>query len=156
MHSVTIKRNSQGIKIRILRGLTLDLVGWVKAWKVGLRGWWVNGLSAPCLRGDGELLSWTLLCLGWSQLSGELMTFSWGRWVEFDSGLLQMFAVCLQTKNVLTSCVSLTLCWWQVYFPLVLYWKAPHWCGRLVWTLNLGVMNLSLEGLMRLRKHRPL
>lgn len=53
------QENSWGIKIWIVRGLMLDVVGWLEDWQTGLRGRRVKGLSAPCLGCEADLLSWS-------------------------------------------------------------------------------------------------
>lgn len=89
MQSVAITISSWGIKIWIVGGLTMDLFGWLKDWQAGLRGQWVNGLSAPCLRRDADLLSWSLLCLASAQ-----------RWVN-DFLLWKVSGVCLKALEML-------------------------------------------------------
>lgn len=80
--------------------------GWLTRWLTGrAQRLLVNGLSAPCLGCDADLLSRSLLsCLLWPQLSIELMTFCWGRWEEFVSRLLQ-------TLNVAVFHQSSRMCW---------------------------------------------
>lgn len=114
VQSVAIRRNSWGIKIWIVRGLTLDLVGWLKDWQAGLRGRWVNGLSAPCLGCDAGLLSWSLLCLAWPQLGVELMTFCWGRWVCLRAVEMLHVTACRQSSQMCWEVMSVCLFLFQL------------------------------------------
>lgn len=162
MQSVAITISSWGIKIWIVRGLTMDLFGWLKDWQAGLRGQWVSGLSAPCLRCDADLLSWSLLCLASAQ-----------RWVN-DFLLWKVSGVCLKAlemlhvthsllsaiANVLTGHVSLPLSlpvgWlttcWLVYFPLVLHWKGTTLYQCVCWMqVHWGCISDTVSGTLHSR-----